>query len=166
MDTSEKYITMCEKATQIQELADEHLDEFSISCWYAPNHVKCKGHFEDWHMKYKFCPVCAKPLIITPEYSFSRRMKRDGTLWLPKQEQLQEICGKWINEQLGYGSDRGGLISAFIGFKHWLDQQYYDEKWVCVPTNVFDSGEQLWLAYAMKEIYNKIWIEEDWKNDN
>lgn len=84
----------------------------------------------------------------------------DGLIWLPKQDQLQEIVGDFIANELEY--DECDIKMAFISFKRWLDMQYYDEPYTCVPTNVFDSGEQLWLAFTMQEIYNKIWNGEEW----
>ena len=141
MDTSEQYIKMCEKAEEIQTYADEYLDSFSVSCWYAPNHVQCKGHFTDWHMAYKFCPVCCKPLKITPEYSICHRMKGDDTIWLPRQDQLQEMLD----------------VHHYTLLEKCWDFAQSTNGWM------FDSMEQLWLAFVMKEKYNKLWNGEGWQ---
>lgn len=91
MDYSPEYIKMCRRAEEIQSIADNYHDQFSISCWYSPNHVQCKGHFSDWHMSYKYCPVCRKGLKMTPEYIICHRMEGDKTTWLPRQDQLQVL---------------------------------------------------------------------------
>ena len=93
MDTSEIYIKMSEQATDIQELADAYNDQFSVGAWYSPDHVSCKGHFEDWHTGYKYCPVFRKPLTVTPEFSICRYMNGDDSIWLPRQDQLQILSG-------------------------------------------------------------------------
>lgn len=143
MDTSETYIKMCEKAEEIQAIADEHWDEFSMSCWHSPNHVQCKGHFSDWHMAYKYCPVCGKALKITPEYSFCHRFLDDDTTWLPRQDQLQEmVIGKvemWTTAITGLHN-----LAKFA------------------ETIEFGSMEQLWLAFVMKEKYSKVWNGDEW----
>ena len=55
-------------------------------------------------------------------------------IWLPRQDQLQEI---W--------NDKG---------VKWLEE---DE------TIFAESMEQLWLAFMMKEKYNKVWDGGEWK---
>jgi len=61
-------------------------------------------------------------------------------VWLPRQDQLQEMVrdrwGSWT-----------GLLEEFgeyVKSKRWLD----------------DTPEMYWLAFVMKELYNKIWDEE------
>ena len=147
MDISETYIKMCEKAEEIQKLADDCWDEFSIGCWYSSNHVRCKGHFEDWHMAYKYCPVCAKELEITPLYSVCLRFQGDDNIWLPRQDQLQEMVDidDWITALSRFA------IFAFGG-KRVING---------IPHSVF-TMEQLWLAFVMKEKYNKVWNGNEW----
>ncbi|GAG05445.1 unnamed protein product [marine sediment metagenome] len=145
MDTSEQFIKMCEKAEEIQEIADDYIDSFSISCWYSPNHVQCKGHFTDWHMGYKYCPVCRKPLKITQEYSICLRIKGDDTIWLPRQDQLQEMLfeGEY------------GLQTICARLYEWSTSASCS---IC-----FESMEQLQLGFWMRAKYNKVWNGEEWK---
>ena len=64
-------------------------------------------------------------------------------IWLPRQDQLQEM---WKPEGI-FMQKCGTLI-------FWLEQQdLLMHKW---------SGEQLWLAFVMKELYSKQWNGEDW----
>ena len=67
-------------------------------------------------------------------------------IWLPRQDQLQEmVCGGWglqtictRIEEFSKASDGG------------------------VSITIDGSMEQLWLAFVMKEKYNKIWNGEEW----
>ena len=75
MDTSSKYITMCNKATEIQEIKNDYLtgsdkDFFHIIEW---NQATDK-------MKIDFCSD------ISTVYQ-----KYNKIIWLPRQDQLQEI---------------------------------------------------------------------------
>lgn len=63
-------------------------------------------------------------------------------LWLPGQDQLQELHGWKFNNQA-------------IKFWEWGSEFNPETK------DLF-SWEQLWLAFVMKEKYNKIWNGKDW----
>lgn len=147
MDTSETYIKMCEKAEEIQGIGDKYWDKFSIGCWHSPNHVRCKGHFEYWHMAYKYCPVCGKQLEITPEYSICSRREGDDNIWLPRQDQLQAMYGNMSD-----------CLSAIY---RWEETSSIGD-YYCYDYDLFTSLEQLWLAFVMKEKYNKTWNGEEW----
>ena len=90
-------------------------------------------------------------------------IKSSKCIWLPRQDQLQEMLGQYYAEQ-----DDGKVFTphyikvAFLDFVTWMGIQYHPEPFVCVPTNCFDSGEQLWIAFVMKEKYNKIWNGGEW----
>ena len=146
MDTTETFIKMSD-CPEIQELADDYWDRFSIGCWYSSNHVQCKGHFEDWHAAYKYCPVCAKELSITPLYSVTLRFEGDDNIWLPRQDQLQ---GMVVD-----GYEACGLL---FNFYHWFEDNKHD----FITPYLDYSMEQLWLAFVMKEKYNKVWNGEEW----
>lgn len=67
-------------------------------------------------------------------------------LWLPKQDQLQEM--------LNYRYP----VNYAISLGRWCEG---------LPTSKYNqvnlySMEQLWLAFVMKEKFNKIWNGEDW----
>jgi len=78
------------------------------------------------------------------EYVAEYQSKLGGIMtWLPRQDQLQEMIGKHYLRE---------LIKIFI---YW-----WDNNWQEHPE--FASMEQLWLAFVMKEKYNKIWDGEKW----
>lgn len=65
--------------------------------------------------------------------------------WLPHQDQLQEmIC------------DSRDALTLFCNTHSIVcfEWKYYEQ---------FTVMEQLWLAFVMKEKYNKIWNGEDWE---
>ncbi len=70
---------------------------------------------------------------------------------LERQDQLQEMVG--------------GFEAGFIDWFHWRNAVYphmqnpFNKEWR------FDSYEQLWLAFAMKENHNKVWSSEGWVNE-
>ena len=68
-------------------------------------------------------------------------------IWLPRQDQLQEMV---IPEPF---RDWRNVLSFFDDFIDWDNLDEYG------------SMEQLWLAFVMKEKYNKVWDGEKWVED-
>jgi len=119
MDTSKKYIKMCEKAEEVQKLWKPKIADVFVYDWvsaYGNRGSYCDEDGED----------------------------RTNRLWLPRQDQLQEIA------------PAEEIIANFNEFCFWLN----DYKMRCI--NSFDSMEQLWLAFVMKEKYNKTWKTKKW----
>jgi len=95
----------------------------------------------------------------------------DGNCWyiqsnkpivqLLRQDQLQKIISEYISEKLGHNLPE--IKQAFLSFAHWLHEQYLNEPYTCVPTNCFETGEQLWLAFVMEELYNKKWDSDNFE---
>jgi len=122
MDTSETFIKMCEKAEEIQESHDYIKGDYMV------------GDFE-----------LAIKLIDNPCVVFvtNPMTHTKATIWLPRQDQLQEMVGEEY------------AINLLYQF-----HQYYNTKYREIPGNW--SVEQLWLAFVMKEKYNKIWVDGNW----
>jgi len=79
----------------------------------------------------------------TPKnFTISAIKKGHRTVWLPRQDQLQEMIKS---------------ISAFGRLKRFYRFVYFEEnrrhEW---------SMEQLWLAFVMKEKYEKVWDGTEW----
>lgn len=70
---------------------------------------------------------------------------------LERQDQLQEMLGECVKsfrlfvDKIGYKNPDYDVLWAIVG--------YYEE---------FTSMEQLWLAFVMKEKFNKTWNGSDW----
>lgn len=95
----------------------------------------------DYSLKYKMQSYGALEVqALKPEF--------DG-LWLPKKEELQS--------SLKF-HDIDTLIDSFQIFweKNIYNGYYYSN------TKFFDSAEQLWLAYAMYSLANKVWNGGEW----
>ena len=136
MDTSEQYIKMCEKAEEIQKGHQWVYDDLFVSP---------KEYYRD------------KPLI----WGRDKRFRDPPYTWLPRQDQLQEMIDQqqrdWVNVLEMF------TLYAFYGDNTYTlggTPVYYG---MGIPHNVF-SMEQLWLAFVMKEKFNKTWNGEAWQS--
>ena len=134
MDTSEQYIKMCEKAEEIQK---GHPQDGVGGHWHSGCIILT--HEGDYYRVIdkeaeRTCESCGN----TETYILSTR-----SIFLPRQDQLQEmVVNDWADN--------------FRKFIHW-----------CFPSigkviPFVGSMEQLWLAFVMKEKYNKTWDGENW----
>ena len=73
-------------------------------------------------------------------------------VWLPRQDQLQEIIAPPYSSQHSIY----GLPHTFARFVEFSDGQASDY------IQQFHSMEQLWLAFVMKERWNKTWNGNEW----
>jgi hypothetical protein len=135
MDTSEKYIKMCEFAKEIQ-----HQWNFKI---------------ED----YVFDPADGEARVW-----FGYPPKENSEIvWLPRQDQYQEICVNFYMQNLSISKHEA--FFHFLGlYASWLKETYdtgrnmekngeYEE---------IDSCEELMLEYTMRLIHWKKWDGEKW----
>ncbi len=145
MDTSKEYVKMCEKAVEIQEAWKPKCGD-----WFM-----CECTF--WCIGNAFQPSTLPggepiPVEITgKEYGWGCI---EDKIWLPRQDQLQEMLSEIQKEKPIIRDNPIWLAGALI-------------EWVaCDPAyaNKGASMEQLWLAFVMKEKYDKIWDGEDWIN--
>ena len=151
MDTSKEYINMCEKAVEIQELKIIRKSKkvTSVPCWQF-----AKGDF-----------FSSQSGIYVegglPSFDNGQYYKLSDFVWLPRQDQLQRMvyedcvanCEKtthWELKQFYFEL----LLDAHKLYA-WYQSEGYDY-------DHLDSMEQLWLAFVMKEKYNKTWNGEDW----
>ena len=129
MDTGKEYIKMCEKAHEIQEFKNEYLNGDIIYNYSTENlkNEKSVGIYMEVEDTY---------------YSITNN---DETIWLPRQDQLQEIvCINWKDFNLDV-------------LKDWY-------KFI-MKLSPLNSMERMWLKYTMYKIYNKEWNskEEQWQ---
>ena len=83
-------------------------------------------------------------------YYYGEHMEDTKVVWLPRQDQLQEMVLT--------------LQRTVSDFQVLLDDFYlfcFDGKGHKYSLRV-TSMEQLWLAFVMKEKYNKVWNGEEW----
>jgi len=84
-------------------------------------------------------------IVICGKEGFSIRPKG---IWLPSQDHLQELC---------VFTCITNVISLFYSFVY--GKGYLKDK---SPAWIFNSMEQLWLAFVMNRKYGKIWDNEVW----
>lgn len=151
MDNTEQYIRMSVQAWSDLKRALEYDDIV-----YSPSRelVGRVGYSLDGEAKAKLSVTRWQTCIL---------VDADDWVVLLQQDQLQEMFARYEIQELGLAEwDRTQIMHAFICLSAWLNEQYYDEEFVCLPTNVFGSGEQLWLAFTMQEKYSKTWNGEGW----
>jgi len=147
MDFTNRYAMMCQKATEIQE------HWVPKPCDFIIDHEDVKGGFG-------FCsPAASITQVVdsyigapdSEDYKHESEHLKKNSFWLPRQGQLQKIIEP-------DDSKVHSIITKVI------KSQYYDfsKKAHDAAPMIFYSMEQLWLAYVIKERYNKTWNEEDW----
>jgi len=90
------------------------------------------------------------PLSKRDIHDFYKQIQGGGyitNVWLPRQDQLQEMVWKDFKLQL--------ISHALMDFYNWA-QSLFDE------LDDYESMEQLWLAFVMLQKYRKTWNGEDW----
>jgi len=160
MDSTEKYIKMCEKAVEIQKMWDFSEGDFYLHKFLDKN---VEEERFKWMVGNKLITVLCDSCNVKDSYGdcyIGEYTPKDENVWLPRQDQLQEIYRKFVEDELGQAEPDTKL--AFLNFVDWMHEQYIEESFTCVPTNNFSSGEQLWLAFVMQECYEKKWNGEDW----
>jgi len=165
MDTSETNIKMCEKAKEIQIehwrrgwLEGDYFSDGKKVCICGMDYLQITNYFRDGQNYARF--VMREPLTALTFKQFSPMDKitiKEGKyeiislyngIWLPRQDQLQEMVGGWALE----------LLDKFYTFCMW-DEQYEELRDKMHPISI----EQLWLAFVMKEKYHKVWDGKEWK---
>lgn len=170
MDTSKTYIKMCEKATEIQSQWSP-----SGGDWYIHDYrgtTKTSREFEKqiwgdsdktWQNIEILCyrPSESKDVVISTDGTESRcvavaDLVREHSIWLPRQDQLQEMLEepKRLTPYIADISYSGKGTFVIHNTLSALCRESYLSR--------FDSYEQLWLAFVMREKYGKSWNGEDW----
>lgn len=184
MDTSETYIKMCEEAREIQEQWAPVIGD--IAC--VPKKTTGRSYFFACgilHDHWKYSPVDlirTRVAVITDlnnvlHTNASHQMigvddklavlaqgDTDGgglhfllsdCLWLPRQDQLQEMVKGERHYHL--------LAAEFAAYFHGTLDPFF--AYVGSDDYTVDSDnsmEQMWLAFVMKERWNKTWDGENW----
>ena len=150
MDSTNRYAMMCQKAIDIQTLWMPRPCDFII------DHEDLEGGFS-------FCSPAASIVQVvdifigapdSEDYKQESEHLKNNSVWLPRQDQLQKIM-----------EPDDSKVHSIINMV--VESRYYESSkgdHVAAP-HIFYSMEQLWLAYVMKEKYNKTWNEENWVED-
>ena len=141
MDTSEKYIDMCRKATEIHQNTPS---EESCRAWfYCTKHSRMLDYNSE--LEYQWCDFDG--------WDDFHGVDEDGVVWLPTQEELYEL----------QPSDSKGYSAYWLVrmFGMWL----YSHRGY-VHKQGFDSIEQQLLAFVMWDMFGKQWFVDKWIETN
>ena len=107
------------------------------------------GLFIYWGEGLVTCDSCGE----TSEYhTFDKFYPRDDCIWLPRQDQLQEMV-EWTNKyQIALFEPSTYKYSLNVEDKTGVTQYWVDG----------NSMEQLWLAFIMFELHQKHWDGKAW----
>lgn len=123
MDRSEEYVNMCRAANEIQSGHKYNSGDFYMGCPYEDGYYSVSGKISTYGSYDEFNMVL-------------------GDVWIPRQDQLQEMSGKpWFT----YDHTCRLLI---IDILQASCRDY--------------SKEQVGLMLVMFEQYHKKWIGEEW----
>lgn len=90
--------------------------------------------------------------------------QESGLIWLPRQDQLQEMM-KAKYERLVDRDPVDWFCFGIPGYI-WSDEfGYGDDNEEIGYYRQFISMEQLWLAFVMKEKYDKAWNGKEWRDN-
>jgi len=142
MGTLKEYIKMCERAEEIQSKwkpisGDVIRHIITRDILIVDNFDKLKDK-----TRITICGHCSLLYVLN-----------DESIWLPRQDQLQEMIKMRFQNH---------LWSMAIYFGEWLQNK---ENFAGLSPIDNKSMEQLWLAFVMKEKYNKIWNGKNWINE-
>jgi len=143
MDTSKQYIEMCDRE-EIQKDWMPDAGDFTKNGIVVGLHKLVGESFTLYlieHGPFKECDC--------PSHQFN--LKRNETTWLPRQDQLQEICLKIWNRS----EAKIFLISNL--FWAWLYSK--NRKPLYKPKSI----EQLWLSYHMSFKHRLTWDGKKWR---
>ena len=137
---------MCEQANEIQKLlnkpriAKEWKHSYYVEKWKKRNYRDIE--YEEF---------CGESLI------------GRNIIWLPTQEQLQEMILK-IFSPFAKIIKLSDFVSNYV--KLYRETKYADLYWRDLYPTAIESMNEFWLMYVLYEKYKKIWTGEKWVNAN
>jgi len=139
----EVYVKMCEKAKEIQKLQP--------TCKEAKGSYFRYGDFpDDFYPKGRY----------RSDYVFIKCHDdiQEESVWLPRQDQLQEML---FSDFFGE-NNRANTQRCLIMFNDWWKETsaMYGKNKSGNPNEFFETFEQCWLAFVMKQRFNKTWDSE------
>lgn len=150
MDKSQEYIVMCEKATEIQGGWQRIFSDYRNL--EIPLQEKTPGTTNRDFVALKGTTIVTFihnfdtkfDVPIIKLYGEPKRVEARLLIWLPRQDQLQEMVDQ---------GDDNPYYTADLFFR-WYQHHCGEEE------SVFASWEQFWLSIAMETEFNKSW---NWK---
>jgi len=157
MDTSKEYIAMAD-CPEIQEMWKPISGDIFMFV-YGKNMYKGVVTKPEKNIIQK-CSAYYQKLPHKREKEFGKVTYKMETIWLPRQDQLQEMIlddEQYESSSIKLKLSAYGLINKF-GLWTKDNLEYIN--------GLLYSMEQLWLAFVMKEKYNKIWNGSEWLKES
>jgi len=139
---TDNYIKMCEQAEKLQK------SNINIG----------KRHFNNQDFVAYNCGEGLKVYVCS---EISRYWLIEELIWLPTQEQLQEIY--FNDNDLNFADIFNKFFWEFFYMDNCMETDYVEP---LEKTKKFHSFVELWLAFVMHEKYHKIWTGEKWVKAN
>ena len=137
---------MCKEAKEIQELFECDFGDYVLDkdiCFQGQGNIEiCYGCFGS--VKGLMCEVGHTFGKYNKQYYIKEVKKK--FVWFPRQDQLQNLF------DLKYVDSHYRLLREIREFS------------ISEEGNNFSTLEQLWLAFVMKEKFNKVWNGSEWIN--
>ena len=193
MDITDGYIEMCQNAVDIQEIwqpdiGDNHvwnatydiigtsnfkshtcLEARDKKIWGGEEHKKyIVGEYKEWVlMSFDMTRIdvlreTVSTLIEDFQYTYKHY---DGCIWLPRQDQLQDMLKDQIKKlhKDSFGYIQGRYPEGYICLCLMSDfETFIDSEYQYIDYVGFDSMEQLWLIFVMDTKYKKRWDGIRW----
>lgn len=140
MDTSETYIKMCD----CEEIQGE---------WALPPE---KQDFV-YHIRRE---LCLAGFMVSSE----DRDMPEGFIWLPRQDQIQELIRDYYAEGVRQKRPKAWFPEGVVGLTYVLKKFNEFAPSDGLIAHEVKSFEHLWLAFYMHEKHGKVWDGERWKS--
>lgn len=166
MDVSLEYVKMCD-CEEIQELCQGQTGDVvyltkdlkGYNGWrnYCKGRIEIVGNDGEYDITISDRGITAYGVL-----------QEDGLVWLPRQDQLQEMINKtnWAKRlvalyDFAFEYASGACAECFNNIAFADGEKFYED---CIDKILKQWGslEQLWLAFVMKEKYQKTWNEGRW----
>ena len=155
MDASESYIKMCEKAEEIQQYFSDIDNRIGKAIPY--HQYSGQGYTSKRAYGYEWKVEEHTSIAWGEDYP----SEEVDVVWLPQQDQLQEML------KITHLTNPYNLVSFLwnvLNEDETCPEEVPCEE--CIKESMYWRGfktmEQLWLAFIMKEKYNKEWRGNKW----
>jgi len=140
MDTTKKYVEMCREAEELQENWKPGIGRYFNSCMGGVCIYTGRLHTSGWTYEI----ICENDI-------------EGRQIWLPRQDELQGMLVNW-----GVPAKLFVFGIPAIGYDENDPMQATSEGLYYLHSD-FNSWEQLWLAFVMKEKYQRVWNGKNWE---
>lgn len=147
MDTSKEYIDMCRKAVELQDLWEPMEGDFILNTSATPLPPS---------KRFIYVNYLQQPFCNSPHWELITTMPHPFLIWLPRQDQLQNIIQDFVLE----------VPNIKAGVCYWSNQFLELNEFLNIPIDGEppESWEQVWLSFAMYKLFNKTWENGAWKS--